>query len=528
MGKAPKWDTRLNAYSIFLGVLLIPFFGLSAQVRVGSQLTVSPGTALTIEGNLTVDEDAALIVHSDPTASGSLIVKGTPTISGAVTYHRYLTGKSGILEPWHLVSSPVASQVVGTFLQNNAIATNTSNTIYGLATFNEAFSATTDAWAHYAVGSTYNEHFTAGQGYEILTSEDGSVIFSGSLSSNPSFSVVRSESGTHTGWNLLGNPYPSYLNIANGADPIATANFLEVNTDQLDPSFQAIYCWDPDEETYFPVNLVTTQKGVAPGQGFLVRAKTDPGSVSFPLTLRTHTTDVPFKSSQAWPALNLAASVTGTKVSTEVLFIPDMTPGLDPGFDAGRFDMGEPFALATRLVEGNSVDFHLQCLPDTDFENLVIPVSLRAPRGQEVTFSLTADGLPHGIKVYLEDRATGRFTRLDEPGSTLKIALTENYDGPGRFFLRTASVDINPDAGYPDLFTIIPMPEQGRIRITGPLALPARATLVDVTGRAVASSNLSEPFENEILVNPARDGLYLLIIESAQPTFVKKLPWIAR
>jgi hypothetical protein len=334
------------------------------------------------------------------------------------------------------------------------------------------------------------------------------------------------------GWNLVGNPFPSYIRINSKADPIglATDYFLGVNRGVLPFDYIAAYYWDPtaisNAGAYGVINNASTGfVHLAPGQGFFVRVAADESEISFPLTLRTHSATA-FKSTEEWPEITLKVSNQGYQESTRIKFIPEMTPGLDPGYDAGLFDLGGPMTIATRLVEDTGTDFMLQCLPDQDQGSVMIPVMLRAPRGSSLSFSLNASGLQPGIKVYLEDRLLGRFTRLDEEGALYAVTLSEKADGPGRFYLHTSRVDIVPDAGYSDLFTIIPIPAQGKIRIIGPVSHPARATVVDLAGRALTTALLKDASDNELTFRTHNSGLYLLVIESDQPTVHRKIAWV--
>jgi hypothetical protein len=70
-------------------------------------------------------------------------------------------------------------------------------------------------------------------------------------------------------------------------------------------------------------------------------------------------------------------------------------------------------AIYTHAVEsGMSENLATQSLPNTNFENMIIPLGINAVSNIEITFIATA--IPEGIKVCLEDRFTNTVTRLDE------------------------------------------------------------------------------------------------------------------
>ena len=100
--------------------------------------------------------------------------------------------------------------------------------------------------------------------------------------------------------------------------------------------------------------------------------------------------------------------------------------------------VSHPFALYTHLVSGSEgKHFQLQSLPKDNYENMVIPIGINADAGKEITFSTETLNLPTGLKVYLEDRETNTFTRLDELGNKYTIILNETSNGIGRFYLHT-------------------------------------------------------------------------------------------
>ena len=193
-----------------------------------------------------------------------------------------------------------------------------------------------------------------------------------------------------------------------------------------------------------------------------------------------------------------------------------MTAGLDPGWDAGLFYNGEdsPLSLFTRLVEDNGVDFTIQCLPDYDYENLVVPVGIKAKQGATVNFSLADVTVPVGYKVFLEDKVSGKFTRLDEQGSSYSVQLNASSNGTGRFYLHTKQEITGMKDGLSNQFVVIPMPQHNIIRISGLMNLPAQATVYDMNGRMIAIKNLTSLNENEIPLQGVSKGFYLIKIKS--------------
>jgi len=488
------------------------------NLEVGSEgdVIVPAGSGLTVTGSLEVVDGGKLYVRSDDLQSGSLIVEGSAV--GNILYDRFLTAE-GV---WHLVSFPVSespSAFLSALFNEGVVAQDRDRGVYSLAQWDEQ----QRDWCHFPVANP-GGNVVAGLGYEILLTDTTppEVRFEGPLFLDEEITVGSpSTTPLNPGWNLVGNPFPCFLSYE---------GFLTANSENISATHCGLYCWDPLTNGYEVVNY-SCPATIAPGQGFFVHVATGAESVSFPSTLRTHVSGS-FKSSGTWPSVSLTAQTGSVASHTLLRFVPGTTAGLDPGFDAGRFDQGETFALATRMSEDhrdnqhhNTIDYQLQCLPDGTWENLMVPLKLRTPQGSTVTFTLEQQGLPDQLKWFIEDRATGLFTRLDEPGSSMTINFVTAYDDIGRFFLWCSSAPGSSITGYSDLFTITPMPQQGKIRITGPVALPAHAILMDLSGRTVASEVLSQPFDNEISYNQAECGVYILKIESSRLAFGKKFFW---
>jgi len=474
--------------------------------------TVSASSTVTVAGDLTTG--GLLALSSDATNSASLIYSGTA--DGNATYNRYMTGAS---PNWHLISAPVSGQSIKTFVQagDNSIATNDIK--YGLGQYTE----NTNTWNMYTTGNIDAAgNFTMGQGYEALRTASGTVTFTGTLVSSGSRSITRT-AVTNAGWNLIGNPFTAFLNgnTAAGAD-----NFINTNLADLDASFANIYYWDLTTSTYLPVGLSDAAYRVVPGQGFFVRSKDGGSTVDFTAAMRSHTSGT-FKSAEtAWPEIELKAT-TDQKISTTTIrFIPGMTPGLDPGYDAGAFEQDPAFGICTRLVEDNGINFAIQCLPGYESETFVIPVGLYAGQGSLVTFSAVTDNLPPGSDVYLEDRLNGRFTRLDENGGTYSLTLIADSHGTGRFYIHTGQVSTGIAEKSPKAVTVISMPQYNRIRIMGPVTLPAEVKIFDMGGRMVSTAWLNHETDNEVCFEPMNPGTYILLIRSGDVVIKEKINWV--
>ncbi len=479
------------------------------------------GTAVTVT-NLTTT-GGILVVNSDATTSGSLIVTGTA--SGNVTTESYLseTGK------WHVVSSPVSAQNIWSFatLAGNSIVhkdNGSGSEKYAVTDYLEA----SNTWdSNYPIADTEGS-FAAGSGYSVLRSAPGVVSYTGTINTSD---VSKPLTRTLYGWNALGNPYTSAINATAAAD--VTNNLITANTDNFDPSFAALYLWDAANDQYVIINnsgdLPTgtlAQDYIQAGQGFFVRAKDNTG-LTFSITeaMQTHQTTVPLKSGEtAWPTIQLAVESSSKRSSTLLAFNDRMTNGLDITYDAGMFKSDKNFALYSRLVDDNGVDFAIQALPQ-DYENLVIQLGIDVPAGTEITFAAETMNLPADAVVWLEDRSTATFTRLDETDASYSTMISESTTGVGNFFIHTkysvTAADVTETA---NAYRVLVNHNQGYLRILTSETNPGQARVYDVAGRLMGALELQANGENKLYLN-SRPGVYLVQVSGGKAPFTEKVVW---
>lgn len=314
---------------------------------------------------------------------------------------------------------------------------------------------------------------------------------------------------------MLGNPYPSALNISG-----AGTNFLTINNGSFDPYYKAIYTWDGANDTYEYIGAETgTPSGystsgethVQAGQGFFVLAyHTNAASFDFTPAMRSHQTGLDFKSTSSvnpWPGLELKVESGGISRHTLIVYNEDMTGGLDPSYDVGQLTEWPDVEIYTQLAqEDEGVGLTRQALPMADYEDNVIPVGLWLANGGEVTFSAFIVPL-EGYKFMLEDRDTDTFTDLSSDSYTVTLP-SETY-GTGRFYIHAQKTTGTDPDEYEELDVRI-WSFRKRVYILGDVSDQAVASVWNLSGQKIKEVNLRNRTFNKFSVPGITRGLHLI------------------
>ena len=484
----------------------------AANVSVAGKLRINPGKSLTVTGNLTTT--GSFIIKSNATSSGSLIVMGTST--GNLTYKRNIKNSTA----WFMVSSPVKNQDIDTFAKGHPLVEG-SGSNRGLGSYNN----NSPAWEYYQDGTSNSGNFELAKGHALRFTEAKNAEFTGSLETD---NLSRSVSLGANGWNLLGNPYSSFIS-ANGAAQ-STNNLIDINSNLLQSGFKAIYFWDSNE--YKPFNNASSAKFVAPGQGYFVRvnASSSEGNANTYMkineNMQSHQTgDLFSRSNSDRFEINLKIMDGSIEKYTEIKYINGTTTGLDEGYDAGMFDgANNSFAVYTHLVsDSDGTNYSLQALPDSNYENMIVPLGINASANTAITFSLESIHIPSGLKIFLEDKEMETITRLDETDSSYVVNTTSDISGVGRFYIHTASevlaIEKETSLGKISIFKT----DKQRIRILGLEAAKTTLKLFTVLGKEIIRKEFTAKNIEDVLLPKLSKGVYLLQIKTESGMLNKKI-----
>ena len=442
--------------------------------------------------NLTIATGASLEIAS----GGSLIVAGTAT--GDITYNLGVPDTN-----WYLASSPVDGEEYNNIWlgANDVDASNSGK--QGISTYsNSTPHASTEHWRYYGGGGNFE--FYGGIGYGLKRKTPGNFKFTGAF---PTTDVVSNISQNDNNWNLLGNPYPSNIDIS---------AFITTNTAKISGAFQAIYIWNGTAYASLSAGYLRV------GQGFFVNSKLSSGTIQILETMQSHNT-VLTQTKDANASITLKLSDNTSSKETKINYLEGKTKGLDPAFDIGLFDgASSNLKLYTRLVEDyEEIAFETQALPNADFDTMVIPLGVKAAAGKEINFSAEALNLPADVKVFLEDKQTNTFVRLDEVNSEYTVTLSESLNGIGRFYVHTSSAVLS--ISNEELLAISMHSLNKKIYFSGLPLGKTKVKVFDVLGKIVLEKSITETTKFISADNLNSGNVYIVRLSSEKGKMNKKI-----
>ncbi len=358
-------------------------------IESGGKLTIASGGQLSVAGSLTNSTGTnGLIINSGGSLSES--TAGVPaTVESAIVGFE-----------WHLISAPVsnatAMMFTGKYLQELTESTNTYTDV------------TSDATP-----------LTPMKGFALYGDAGYTIEYAGLLNTaDQSFNYTAANQG----YNLVGNPYPSSIdwNLVTKPGSLNNATYRHVNA----------ATW----ATYIAGvgNPVGTERFIAPGQGFLVKA-TGSGTLAITTAAKAHHATQFYKTSDEVINNLVRLKVSGNGYSDEavVRFLSDATAEFDGKYDAHKLFGDVP--EAAQIYTLGSIPLAINALPETSS----VPVGIHAETSG--SYTLSALELKDLKYVTLEDTKTGVFTDLSVKPYTFNFTAGENEQ---RFVLHFSALSV--------------------------------------------------------------------------------------
>jgi hypothetical protein len=514
----------------FLLCFSVTLYAQNVTVSSGKTLTIERSGSITIGGNLT--NSGSVTLNSD--SNEFAVIKVSGTSSGNITYNRWVNQVGS--GDWDLIGSPVSGQTISNFVSVNTAGDDdlaTSGVQYAIGVYNNS----TDTWDNYTSNGSGAGNisgagsFDIGKGYAMASVDGGSTLaFTGTISVDNETQAIEDNDNDNSGagriWNLVANPYPSYLNVNTNAD--GSNNLLTINgTANLHNTYVAVYGWDADGSGYTIYNQSSNATYLAPGQAFMVASDDSGGTtISFTEAMQTTSGGDDFISGNdmddVYEVLLRLYHGDEEIEETRLYFEDGLSLGLNPGYDAGAFD--ENAALMTRLVEEDEgYGMAINAMSTDDMNNVVIPLVINQEAGQEFRVNLHTSTIGE-VNIYLEDTELSTLTLLNEQDFVLTP--TSDLSDAGRFYIHLTADTLSDGEVNTSLLNAYKEVDQNYITIEGlsTQSTSTQVSLFNILGTKVMDATLDNTSNTQMIsTNGLSTGIYVIKLESGQNQLTKKL-----
>jgi hypothetical protein len=459
---------------------------VSDAIAINGDLSISPGSALTVGASGSLSVGGTFTLESDATSTGSFI--SDAAASGNV--QRYISGYTDATHGWHLLSSPVAAQAINAF--------HTAGSGDDFYKWDEP----TDTWINRTadgggLNGAFETNFGVGTGYLVANAATSTKTFSGSLNvSNVSVTgLSNTPASTAAGWHLLGNPFSSALTWNDG-------NWALNN---VDANAQV---WNETNASY----SVITPNGTIPSMnGFMAHASVDGASMTIPAASRTHNTTNWYKNTDQTEQIVLTVrDIDGQTAQPTIIRLEQgATNGYDSQYDSYFLPGFAPMFYSNSLQE----NYALNTLPELS-QGLTIPLGFVKNTGNQFAIELT-ENIP-GQDLYLTDKQTLQTVKLNEGDYVFSA---QQGDNPNRFELHFGVVGI--DNNILTESALHAWVANGRVYLQNEQG-SVTMMVSDLQGRTLLKTNITEKGVTSHPIN-LTTGIYIVSVQSATNTKSTKI-----
>lgn len=449
----------------------------------------TPDITLSGEGSLKINGDASMTINNfdwSTNWSEPRTIKPTQmlsncdniTISGSCTHSISLKANT-----WYFLSMP--------FDFNVADVTCSGSALKAIRKYDGAHRAQALAGSNW-VNCAEDETVPAGTGFIIQLNRASTVTFKALDNESKQYVVSHtdfvkaleaneSDVASNRGWNLVGNPYASYYDIA-------------------DINFTApITIWDPDNKRYNAYSIIDDQIALKPCEAFFVQCPEEVSSISFPVQGRQLTSTI---SSSSKTRAQIAATQRGLidltlngGDRTRIVYNAAADADFESTCDAPKFDSFDSDVAAIWTIGADGTRYAINELPES-----TVALGLYFPA--DGTYTIALDRNSYG-DVMLTDNLTGTKTQLNNRDYTFTASAGTATD---RFVISgngqtTGIVDVNTSAANVSISA-----GSDAISVTGAEGI---VSVFTVDGRCIYNA----PVQGETVI-PAAPGIYIVRVNN--------------
>lgn len=513
--------------------------GMTAAAPVQVQRVLLLNGNLASGGNLTLLSNAtgtAHVVNNGGTVTGNATVQRfvDPGLNGGPGYRHFSAPVSGstVADLATGAFSPVVNPAYNTAPVPNSVTP--FPTVFG---YDEARVTTSGNPApqdfdrgFFSPASTADP-LVVGRGYTVNIPAATTPDFVGTLNNGP-IAAAGLTRGTQpeSGWQLLGNPYPSPIDWdLVGRSNVDAAVYVYRSTGQYAGTYST-----------YVANGAGTNGGtdvIGSGQGFFVRVSTpgsNNGQVSFSNAARLTSYQSPvFQRTTAisGPLVRLALQAAGGPADEAVVYLePGATAGFDASLDAYKLLAGGAPVLAVPVSAGSRLAVNALPPLSAAAPERVVPLYVQAQQAGPYTLrAAELLNLPAGTYAYLRDADTGALVDLQaQPSYAFTLA---NTAPTTRFSLLLTQnrVTATAPAALTQQIALYPNPARGSVGLSLPAALdrqPVAVSVLNALGQQVLTRVLPASRGTQALTLPLTGlakGIYTVRLTTPQGLVTKRL-----
>lgn len=479
----------------------------SVTINSGATLSVGADKQLTVSSFLT--NNGSLKLLSDATGTATLLSQGTVSGTGSYKVQQYLSS----IRNWY-ISSPMVNAAAPagyTYFKYDEPGNNTG-----------FIDPATAYWETVSVGTTLSPMV----GYITLpTASPSTIEFTGTSlnNGNESISLTRTAGKTKEGFNLIGNPYPSYVNWTNAT---------KIN---IDPSIwyrtknnAGTFVFD----TFNGIGTNNNQQGavtgyIPPMQSVWVRVSTGQasGTLQFTNALRSHESGTnrlkaPSSATTSDKIVRLQVSNATNSDETVLRFNENASNAFD-SYDAQKMTNASPtIPEIFTLADNEELAINaMSTLP----QNTEIALGFRT--GETTTFSMKASeitNLEPNTSVILKDNLLNKEVDLSVGNAYSFTSEATNSTSRFSIIFKTtgATAGVNNVGNAMDILIYKTANNQIMINYNGTIAESATVTIHNIIGQTLTTTKLAK---STVIHLAFKAGVYLITIINGGRTITQKL-----
>jgi len=447
--------------------------------------------------------EAAVCNNITIQSGATLVDNSLLTISGTAYVQQYLASDRN----WY-VSSPVET----------APATDLT-TATSVVCYNEA----TAGWVPPKDGT-----LTPLQGYiSVATKTDGAITFSGKLNTGTKSTSLLCTSGTKAGFNLVGNPYPSYVNI----EDAPKTNLLDTYWYRSQNGSKT-YVFDTYGLTsHFGTNnsgLGAATKYIPPMQAFWVRVATIAGgTIGFTNLNRGHKADTnnplraPSASKVTQQVLRLQVSNGVNSDETIIAFNPNASNSYD-AYDSQKQSNGSaavPEIYTMAGTEQVAINGLKTLIPDEE-----LPLGFTTGQSNAFTIKATEmSGFDSGLRIILKDNLLN--TEQDLTANNTYTFSSDVVNTTDRFTLLFkapgSATGLNTGSNDQSVLVYKNADNQITVKCSGDVTNENSVVVYNGVGQRLLAKQLAGNVT--VLDSPLTSGVYMVTVTNAGKSVTKKV-----